>query len=222
MRYIQRFWPTAHAPSLRRTSAQRWNKYVARLPWKRQRTCSTCSPGAARAARYALFAPLPADFVALAQHEDDQAETVLLQLARGAGPAGLAGMPTVRAHAGRRRRPPPALLRPLLGVTRAEIEAVLIEHPAVLEAAVVGVPDRRMGEELAAFLRVAGETPDVEALRAHVRGRLAAPKAPRYWVFLTEFPLTGSGKIQKFVLRERWDAGAFVVIDAVGERTARS
>ena len=103
----------------------------------------------------------------------------------------------------------------------AEIEAVLIEHPAVLEAAVVGVPDRRMGEELAAFLRVAGETPDVEALRAHVRSRLAAPKAPRYWVFLKEFPLTGSGKIQKFVLRERWDAGAFAVIDAVGDRPAR-
>ena len=65
-------------------------------------------------------------------------------------------------------------------------------------------------------------TPDVEALRAHVRGRLAAPKAPRYWVFLAEFPLTGSGKIQKFVLRERWNAGAFAVIDAVGDRPARS
>ena len=104
----------------------------------------------------------------------------------------------------------------------AEIEAVLIEHPAVIEAAVIGVPDRRMGEELAAFVRVAGELPDVEKLRAHVRSRLAAPKAPRYWVFLREFPLTGSGKIQKFVLRERWDAGAFAVIDAVGERTARS
>ena len=89
----------------------------------------------------------------------------------------------------------------------AEIEAVLIEHPAVLEAAVVGVPDRRMGEELAAFLRVAGESPDVEQLRAHVRSRLAAPKAPRYWVFLAEFPLTGSGKIQKFRLRERWSSG---------------
>lgn len=79
--------------------------------------------GAARAARYALFAALPADFVALAQHEDDQAETVLLQLARGAGPAGLAGMPAVRPQSARGRRPPPALLRPLLGATRAEIEA---------------------------------------------------------------------------------------------------
>jgi tRNA(Ile)-lysidine synthase len=79
--------------------------------------------GAARAARYALFAALPSDFVALAQHEDDQAETVLLQLVRGAGPAGLAGMPAVRPQSGRGRRPPPALLRPLLGATRAEIEA---------------------------------------------------------------------------------------------------
>jgi tRNA(Ile)-lysidine synthase len=79
--------------------------------------------GAARAARYALLAALPADFVALAQHEDDQAETVLLQLARGAGPAGLAGMPAVRPQPGRGRRAPPALFRPLLGATRAEIEA---------------------------------------------------------------------------------------------------
>jgi tRNA(Ile)-lysidine synthase len=79
--------------------------------------------GAARAARYALFAALPADFVVLAQHEDDQAETVLLQLVRGAGPAGLAGMPVVRAQRARARVPAPRLLRPLLGVARAEIEA---------------------------------------------------------------------------------------------------
>jgi tRNA(Ile)-lysidine synthase len=81
--------------------------------------------GAARAARYALFADLRSDFVALAQHEDDQAETVLLQLARGAGPAGLAGMPAARRlkSAGRRPGQGPVLLRPLLGATRAEIEA---------------------------------------------------------------------------------------------------
>jgi len=49
----------------------------------------------------------------------------------------------------------------------------------------------------------------VEALRAHVRERLAAPKTPRYWIFVDEFRLTGSGKIQKFILRERWDKGEF-------------
>jgi fatty-acyl-CoA synthase len=98
----------------------------------------------------------------------------------------------------------------------AEIESALIEHPAVTEAAVIGVPDPRMGEELAAFIRVSGERPDVEALRAHVRARLAAPKAPRYWVFVEEFPLTATGKIQKFVLRERWQAGIEFIDAAAG------
>src|SRR5262245_58626390 len=72
--------------------------------------------GAARAARYAAFARVRADFLVLAQHRDDQAETVLLQLVRGAGLAGLSGMAPVRAAAG------PTLLRPLLGAARAEIE----------------------------------------------------------------------------------------------------
>jgi len=103
----------------------------------------------------------------------------------------------------------------------AEIEAALIEHPFVAEVAVIGVPDPRMGEELAAFVRVPGERPAVEALRAHVRERLAAPKAPRFWVFLDQFPLTGSGKIQKFVLRERWDKHEFEFIDAVAQARGR-
>jgi len=96
----------------------------------------------------------------------------------------------------------------------AEIEAALIEHAAVTDVAVIGVPDRMMGEELAAFIRIAGNPPRVDELRAHVRARLAGPKAPRYWVFLDEFPLTGSGKVQKFLLRERWARGEFECIDA--------
>jgi tRNA(Ile)-lysidine synthase len=75
--------------------------------------------GAARAARYALFEDAPGDFLVLAQHADDQAETVLLQLVRGAGVAGLAAMPALRILADARG---PVLLRPLLGVGRAEIE----------------------------------------------------------------------------------------------------
>ncbi len=72
--------------------------------------------GAARAARYAAFTRAGGDFLVLAQHRDDQAETVLLQLVRGAGVAGLAGMAAARPAGG------PTLLRPLLGAARAEIE----------------------------------------------------------------------------------------------------
>jgi tRNA(Ile)-lysidine synthase len=78
--------------------------------------------GAARAARYAAFARIRADFIVLAQHQDDQAETVLLQLTRGAGAMGLAGMPMVNTTKG------PRLLRPLLNVSRAEIEAYARAH----------------------------------------------------------------------------------------------
>jgi tRNA(Ile)-lysidine synthase len=78
--------------------------------------------GAARAARYAAFARVRSDFLVLAQHRDDQAETVLLQLVRGAGVAGLAGMAAARATGG------PTLLRPLLGAARAELEAYARER----------------------------------------------------------------------------------------------
>jgi tRNA(Ile)-lysidine synthase len=76
--------------------------------------------GAARAARYMAFAAERADFVVLAQHRDDQAETVLLQLVRGGGLPGLAAMAAVGTPP---RATGPAFLRPLLDVSRAEIEA---------------------------------------------------------------------------------------------------
>ena len=80
---------------------------------------------AARAARYAVFRDIDADAIVLAQHLDDQAETVLLQLLRGAGPRGLAAMPVARSIAGRGS---PLLLRPLLEVERARIEAYARDH----------------------------------------------------------------------------------------------
>ena len=75
---------------------------------------------AARAARYEVFFSEPADYIALAHHQDDQVETLLLQLLRGAGVRGLAGMPVLRKAQGGR---PKAILRPLLDVTRREIHA---------------------------------------------------------------------------------------------------
>ena len=80
--------------------------------------------GAARRARYEAFSRLEADFLALGQHRDDQAETLLLQLLRGAGLRGLAGMPRSRVLAGARIQ----LLRPLLKVSRAEIESYARDH----------------------------------------------------------------------------------------------
>lgn len=87
----------------------------------------------------------------------------------------------------------------------AEIENILLEHPDVAEVAVVGVPDARMGEAVAAFVRVAtGASFDPATLTAHCRANIAAQKTPTHWIEVSEWPLTGSGKIQKFVLRDRW------------------
>jgi acyl-CoA synthetase (AMP-forming)/AMP-acid ligase II len=87
-----------------------------------------------------------------------------------------------------------------------EIEELLFTHPAVADVAVVGVADERWGEEVAAVVRrEAGAEVDEVELRAYVRERLAPQKAPRRWAFVDEFPLTPSGKIQKFVLREQFE-----------------
>jgi fatty-acyl-CoA synthase len=86
-----------------------------------------------------------------------------------------------------------------------EIENVLFEHPAVAEVAVVGVPDDVWGEQVAAFVRLNGDarvTPS--ELFAYTREHLAPFKTPRHWIFVEAFPLTASGKIQKFVLRDQF------------------
>jgi len=90
----------------------------------------------------------------------------------------------------------------------AEIEEVLYGHPDVREAAVLGLPDPAWGEIVAAVVVPAGDRKVVAAgLHAYCRARLAPHKTPARWFAAGELPLTGSGKIQKFRLRELIDGG---------------
>jgi acyl-CoA synthetase (AMP-forming)/AMP-acid ligase II len=84
-----------------------------------------------------------------------------------------------------------------------EVEDVLFDHPAVAEAVVIGVPDSEWGEVVAACVRpVPGQpAPAPEELRTFCRERLAPYKTPLHWIFVDAFPMTPSGKIQKFKLR---------------------
>ncbi len=92
----------------------------------------------------------------------------------------------------------------------AEIENAMLEHPDIVEIAVVGLPDDKWGEVVACFLRLRpGAVLDRPALIAHCRERLAAPKTPAHWIEVQEWTLTGSGKIQKFVLRDQFMVGDF-------------
>jgi fatty-acyl-CoA synthase len=90
-----------------------------------------------------------------------------------------------------------------------EIEQLLFSHPQVADVAVLGLPDPRWGEQVAAFVRpVPGQQPTAKELFAYCRQHLAPHKTPRYWEFVESFPLTPSGKVQKFVLRDRVVAAA--------------
>jgi fatty-acyl-CoA synthase len=84
-----------------------------------------------------------------------------------------------------------------------EIEEVLFSHPSVASAQVIGVPDERMGEELMAWVVLReGATTTEEDLRAFCRSQVAHFKVPRYVRFVTDFPMTVTGKVQKFKMRE--------------------
>ena len=88
-------------------------------------------------------------------------------------------------------------------ISPAEIEDVLFQHPAVASAQVIGVPDERMGEELMAWVVLReGESASADGIQDFCRERLAHFKVPRYVKFTDEFPMTVTGKIQKFKMRE--------------------
>ena len=90
----------------------------------------------------------------------------------------------------------------------AEIEAVLVTHRQVAQVAVVGIPDEKWGEVIAAFI-LSDQSLDVVDLRTHCRAHLSAQKTPSIWVHVQNFPLTGSGKVQKFAIRDKFLAGNY-------------
>jgi fatty-acyl-CoA synthase len=85
-----------------------------------------------------------------------------------------------------------------------EIEEFLYGHPAVKEVQVFGIPDDKYGEELCAWIQLReGVEPDEETIRTYCRDRIAHYKVPRHIRFVPEFPMTVTGKIQKFVMRQQ-------------------
>jgi fatty-acyl-CoA synthase len=84
-----------------------------------------------------------------------------------------------------------------------EIEEFLYTHPAIADAQVIGLPDERLGEIVVAWIRLkAGQTADEDGIRNFCRERLAYYKIPEYIRFVDAYPMTLSGKVQKFKMRE--------------------
>jgi fatty-acyl-CoA synthase len=93
-------------------------------------------------------------------------------------------------------------------ISTIEVEQALMSHPAVLDAAVIGIPDDKWGERPKAFVELrAGRSATPDELMAHVRTKIARYKAPREIAIVAGLPKTSTGKIQKFVLREPEWAG---------------
>jgi fatty-acyl-CoA synthase len=85
-----------------------------------------------------------------------------------------------------------------------EIEEFLYRHPKIQEVQVIGVPDQRYGEELCAWVRLRdGESATAEEIRAFCQSQIAHYKVPRYVKFVDAFPMTVTGKIQKFLMRQQ-------------------
>ena len=85
-----------------------------------------------------------------------------------------------------------------------EIEEFLFKHPKVEAAQVVGLPDPKYGEELCAWIKLrSGESMTEEELKDYCRGRIAHYKIPQYVCFVSEFPMTVTGKIQKYIIKQQ-------------------
>ncbi|HEX9291777.1 MAG TPA: AMP-binding protein [Anaeromyxobacteraceae bacterium] len=84
-----------------------------------------------------------------------------------------------------------------------EVEEFLYTRPEIADVQVIGVPDVKYGEELMAWVKLRpGVSVDAESLRAFCKGKIATYKIPRYWKFVDGFPMTVTGKVQKYKMRE--------------------
>jgi fatty-acyl-CoA synthase len=106
------------------------------------------------------------------------------------------------------------IIRGGMNVYPREIEDVLFDHPEVAGISVVGIPDEKWGEIVAAVIRPVdlAAPPSPDELHAFCRARLAAHKAPAAWYFVEGYPLTPSGKVQKFMLQRWIEAGTIQAI----------
>lgn len=97
-----------------------------------------------------------------------------------------------------------------------EVEEFLYRHPKIQDVQVIGVPEPKYGEELCAWIRLRPDTQATEEeIREFCRGRIAHYKIPRYVRFVDAFPMTVTGKIQKFVMRRQ-------MIEELGLQESRS
>ena len=108
------------------------------------------------------------------------------------------------------------IIRGGVNLSPREIEEMLSAHPDVAEVVVVGIPDEKWGEQVGAVIRLkAGSAePSPSELKSWCRERISAHKAPSHWAFVEAYPLTPSGKVQRFVLLELIESGQLVVAQA--------
>ena len=101
-----------------------------------------------------------------------------------------------------------------------EVEEFLYSHPAIEDVQVIGVPDAKYGEELCAWVKLRpGAELSLEDMRAYCTGKIAHYKIPRYLRISDDFPMTVTGKVQKFKMREV-SVAELDLRDAAGVQTA--